>query len=298
MTSAGDFNVRPISNESEENGASADLGASPVLQRSPGTSRVNRPEFVYALGTIEPRFPSLGLEKEFVQATGRTDTNGLTERQTLHRLLGERSNRYLARQLNWVLTIEGLETYLLVPSDPADLDLLVDSLRPIPRDTDTDAVIGVRGPLVPPEMANGLVVHVCRFSQIYSFDVDSLISAVPRPERFAAEDFEPVVRELFSRLVQLADNAGATDEHRALNYLALRYPAIYTKTAEAYAEEQSLTGVEVRKSRLSGARKILDVVFSYTNRKTDVSDSYFVRVDVTEQYPFLTTKLSPYYQRP
>jgi hypothetical protein len=27
--------------------------------------------------------------------------------------------------------------------------------------------------------------------------------------------------------MQLTDNAGATDEHRALNYLAMRYPAIY-----------------------------------------------------------------------
>ncbi|MCU1345256.1 MAG: PatG Domain, partial [Acidimicrobiia bacterium] len=27
--------------------------------------------FVYAIGRIEPRFPSLGVEKEFAQATGR-----------------------------------------------------------------------------------------------------------------------------------------------------------------------------------------------------------------------------------
>ena len=33
----------------------------------------------------------------------------------------------------------------------------------------------------------------------------------------------------------MTDNAGATDEHRALNYLAVRYPAIYAKAAEAFA---------------------------------------------------------------
>ncbi len=30
----------------------------------------------------------------------------------------------------------------------------------------------------------------------------------------------------------MTDNAGATDEHRALNYLAMGYPAIYARAAE------------------------------------------------------------------
>ena len=31
----------------------------------------------------------------------------------------------------------------------------------------------------------------------------------------------------------------------------------------------------------------------YTNRETDVTEKFFVRVDVTEEFPFLHTKLSP-----
>jgi hypothetical protein len=50
----------------------------------------------------------------------------------------------------------------------------------------------------------------------------------------------------------------------------------------------------VRPSRLSGTRTIVDVVFSYTDRKTDVTDKQFVHVDVTEEFPFLVTRLSPY----
>jgi hypothetical protein len=34
-----------------------------------------------------------------------------------------------------------------------------------------------------------------------------------------------------------------------------------------------------------------------TNRNTSVVQKFFVRVDVTEQFPFLVTKLSPYYDR-
>jgi hypothetical protein len=45
------------------------------------------------------------------------------------------------------------------------------------------------------------------------------------------------------------------------------------------------------------ARKILDVIFSFTNRSTDVAEKFFCRVDVTDEFPFLGTKMSPYYDR-
>ncbi len=198
------------------------------------------------------------------------------------------------------MTIKGLETYILQPRDPADLGRLVEAMRPAPRPTDVDVVVGLRGPIAPPEMCNGLMVPIVMFDQIYSFDVDSLIEDVSRsisiPEG-QEEQFGSTAEELFYRIMQLTDNAGATNEHRALNYLAVRYPAIYAQTAQAYQDNLSLTGVEVRPSRLSGARNIVDVIFSYTNRNTDVTEKYFVRVDVTEEFPFLVTKMSPFYER-
>ena len=77
----------------------------------------------------------------------------------------------------------------------------------------------------------------------------------------------------------------------------MRYPNIYARAAAAYAGNFSLTGVEVRPSPLSGTRNIAEVIFAFTNRNTDFTDKSFVRVDVTEQFPFLVTKLSPYYDR-
>jgi hypothetical protein len=201
------------------------------------------------------------------------------------------------RQLCWVLTIQGLETYLLVPRDPADIDLLVEAIRPAPRPNDIDVVIGLRGPIAPPEMCNGLMVPIVGFDQIYSFDRDALIKAIPKPEKTTAAQFGPAAEELFNRIMQLTDNAGATGEHRVLNYLAMRYPAIYAKAAEEFALDFSLTGVEVRPSPLSSTRNIVDVIFSYTNRNTDFTEKFFVRVDVTEEFPFLVTKMSPYYDR-
>jgi PatG C-terminal len=41
----------------------------------------------------------------------------------------------------------------------------------------------------------------------------------------------------------------------------------------------------------------VDVIFSYTNRNTDFTEKFFTRVDVTDEFPFLVTKILPYYNR-
>jgi hypothetical protein len=258
--------------------------------------------FVYAIGRIEPRFPSLGVEKEFAQAIGRGETTGLSDRQALHAVLTDRANRYLARQLCWVLTIEGIDTYLLVPRDPTDVDALIEAIRAVPnRGADTDVVIGVRGPVAPPEMCSGLMVPVVAFDQIYSFDVPSLLRAIPRPEATSEEDFVPRAQALFDRFIQVADNAGATDEHRALNYLATRYPDIYARTSDANGGNFDLTQVDAHPSRLSASRRIVTVTLTFTPRVNTAAaffpEQYFVRVDVTEEFPFLVSPLQRGFMR-
>ena len=70
-------------------------------------------------------------------------------------VLSARENRYLARQLCWVLALQGLETYILTPRDPANFDLLVEAVRQTPHPTDLDVVIGLRGPIAPPRCVTG-----------------------------------------------------------------------------------------------------------------------------------------------
>jgi len=253
--------------------------------------------YVYALGQIETRFPRPSVEKEVAQVTGRAETAGQTDRQAFQHMLSQRENRYLARQLCWVLTIQGLETYILQPRDPADIDLLISALAPPDPIPWISTVIGVRGPVAPPEYCNGLMIPIVAFDQIYTFSKDSLIEAIPRPEGIAAAQFGPAARELFDTIMQMTDNAGATDENRALNYLAVRYPKIYAKAAEAFAGQLGLTSVDVQPSPLNGTRNIVEVIFSFTHRTTGFLEKSFVRVDVTEEFPFLVTKMCPYYDR-
>src|SRR5262249_21338962 len=76
--------------------------------------------FVYALSRIEARFPLLSVEKEFAQAAGRADTAGKTDPQVFYEVLSKPENRYLVRQMCWAFLVQGLETYILQPRNPAD----------------------------------------------------------------------------------------------------------------------------------------------------------------------------------
>jgi PatG C-terminal len=82
--------------------------------------------------------------------------------------------------------------------------------------------------------------------------------------------------------------------HRALYSYRLDVPSL---AAEQFNANASLTAIDVLPSLLSGACKVVDVVFSFTDRATDVVSKFFTRVDVTECFPFLVTKMSPYYDR-
>ena len=261
------------------------------------TAPAAAPSWIYAIGRIEARFPSLAIEKEYAQVLGRDNTSGLTDKQALHTVLARPENRYLARKVCWVMTIEGLETYLLHPRDSLDLSLLVEAVRESPSPVDLDIVIGSQGPIAPPDACNGLQIPIVVFDQVYSLDRETLVRAIPRPEKVSAEEFAPAASELFDRIMQMADNAGATDEHRALNYLAVRYPAVYSTASAAFTRNASLDSIDVQTSPLSGAEVLLEVVFSFGDGATDVVDECFTRVDVTDEFLFLVSKMAPYFDR-
>ncbi|MEM2890126.1 MAG: hypothetical protein QW358_02120 [Candidatus Hadarchaeum sp.] len=77
------------------------------------------------------------------------ETVGKTDQQVFHAVLSKPENRYLVRQMCWVFTIQGLETYILQPQNPADFDLLVGAIRPVPSPNNIDIVVGLRGPICP-----------------------------------------------------------------------------------------------------------------------------------------------------
>ena len=89
------------------------VGATPASEvpcpTCPGGAASLPLSHVYAIGRIEARFPRLSVEKEFAQVTGRAETAGQTDQETFYNVLSKPENRYLARQLCWVLMIQGLK---------------------------------------------------------------------------------------------------------------------------------------------------------------------------------------------
>jgi len=261
---------------------------------------ISSPSYIYAVGKIGYRFPNRSIELELAQALGRRseeDTKGRTHDEVIYTALMDRANRYIARQICYVLTIEGLETYILVPSDPLDIDRLVEAIRPNPGVGDINVVIGRRGPIAPPEMCNGLMIPIVSVDQIYSFDRETLMKSIPKRKGTNEDQIRKTSDALFNHLIQVADNAGAVDEHRALNYLAVRYDEIYQRTQLVQDENYSFTGIEVRPSRLTGVEKIVDVIFSYENRTNRAVQKWFCRVGVTGEFPYLISPMQEYFER-
>lgn len=261
-------------------------------------SKMSPASHVYAIGKVSHRYPNKSIELEIAQATGRKageETKGHTYEDVIYKVLTDPANRYIARQICYIFNIERLETYILVPTDPSDLDRLAQALRPNVGLTDIDVIIGRRGSIASPEMCNGLMVPIVMVDQIYSFDRDSLMKAAFQKRKGTDEDqFKKTADALFNHIVLIADNAGATDEHRAINYLSVRYDEIYHRTQLMQDENYSFTAIDARRSSLSGARKVVDVIFSYEKRDNLAIQKWFVRVDVTEEFPFLVSPMQQY----
>jgi hypothetical protein len=253
--------------------------------------------FVYAIGRLELRFPSLAIEKELAQAIGKAGTANLTDREAMHAVLSRPEHFYLVRQLCWVLTIKSTDAYLVVPRDPEDTRMLLGALRPNPRAGDIDVVVGWIGPLGGGRACNGVQLPTLTLAQLYSFDIDEFVHHLPKPEQISDQTFAATVQEVIQRICQLSENLGYRDDHRVLNYLVTRDPLLYKTVADRHVQNSSLATVKVNVSPLSGARNVMDAVLEFRNRATDVLDKVSAQVDVTEVFPFLISKWGPYTDR-
>ena len=257
----------------------------------------SRIQYIYTIGKIVPRFPRKDIEKEYYQIMHGLETKGKSDNEIMHSVFSDENYKYIAYEMCWVFTIESLEIYILRANNREAFEQIVESTNASPSGSDINVIIGTKGPLSSPELCNGLILPIVTVDKVYSIDKDSLLKVIPRKTEEDEKKFNDTSGELFNRIIQMADNLGATDEHRALNYLSVRYDAIYAHSYKMNLDDFSLTAIEVVSSRLSGTRKIVDVIFTYRNRKNDFIDKYFTRVDIQEKFPFLVSPLSIYYNR-
>lgn len=261
--------------------------------------------WVYTIGRIVPQFPDLGVEKEFAQLAGgaAAQARGMLQTDELIGVLSNPDNIYLARQLCWVFLAGDVEAFTLVCQDDTQARRLVEALPPAEKAEQTvQVVVGAIGFPWAGAPCAGSGLPAVWIDHHLAFTVAEFLDALGTGDGEGDEaeggkpdeKFRAAARDLFFRLTRRSDNRGIADEHRALNYVALRYPPLYRVTADAYKDNKALVDVEARRSPSSN-RRLVAVRLVFRGRRTDVVERYQCLVDVTDRFPFLAAPLSPVY---
>lgn len=304
-----------------------DRGACPncaAAITTPNIGSVGPSGFIYAIGRIAPQFPDLGIEKEFAQlGAGLAAERGMLETNRLVDILEDPANSYLARQLCWVFNANETEAFVLMPRDDAQVHALVESLPRAEQALDTvQVIVGAIGALPAGSACLGVNLPSVSIDQHLTFPMHAFIDgiSVAQNDNLGDQDsqsadsgdhreqvhehrsspepvndvFHNAARDLFARLTQRSNNHGIADEHRAANYIALRYPQVYQLAADAWRDQKGLVDVQLRRAP-SGTRTSIAVRLIFRAHRTDVIERYSCLVDVTDRFPFLAAPLSRVY---
>jgi hypothetical protein len=251
-------------------------------------------QYIYALGRIEVRFPSLGIEREFQQREMQmpgSKTEKLSRQQRVSGVL--EANQHLAYRVCYLLTMGGIPSYVIGAANWRVRQDLLQALANSERPDSWCVVIGKRGPVSTPAVCGGILAPILICDQVYWFGLDdwrtslqSSVKAVLQKRKISAEVFEKTARELFQRVVSSVDNLGFTNAHRALNYLLTQHAGIFLTAAE-HAGQYSLDRIETREIPSMGTRQVVAVILTFLDLTTGVPERLFCRVDVTEEWPFM-----------
>lgn len=256
-------------------------------------SRAQAPQhYVYALGRIEVRFPTLGLEREYQQ---RERAQGPEPEGRLARLCAVlQKNPHLAAQACYLFTVGGSPAYILAPAGNYLRGELFEALAAGETENAYAVVVGRLGPMAPPQACGGVLAPALLVDQLYTFRLDEwsgtlgqTVAAALADRGIPPERFDETARALFRRIVQSTENVGATDVHRALNYLIMQHPGIFLIAAEK-REKHVLDRIETRLVQGVSGRRQVAVILAFVEQSTGIPERWFTRVDVTEEWPFVS----------
>lgn len=261
--------------------------------------------YIYAIGNIYPTFPNKSLEEEYMYAYQEFKAEG-PPNALFYQVLSQGQNLYIAEKMCWILSIQGVDSYILTPRSNVELYHFIAALEPVfVGERKFDVVVGTRGPLASPDRCNGLQLPTAVANLTYYFTFSQFVTAtvanipgIPRN----------IVESMLEKMLDVTDNAGETDAHRALNYLTIRSKDIYYMAWQMQIPESDgryppgvyfLQGVDVQRSNVQGNRSIMDVIFQYQARDTVDIMYYYVKVDVTGMFPYMASRhLARYYPAP
>ncbi|HVZ39306.1 MAG TPA: hypothetical protein VHI13_08525 [Candidatus Kapabacteria bacterium] len=262
---------------------------------------------VFSVGGIAARFPSLSLEKEFLQTLDESDQDRNID-WLVARYLKQTDNLYIAREMTWLFQQGNTDVYVIHPQSNYELQNLV-ALLYDPTLSDVGSLIwgivrGTEGTALPDDGRVGGGLPVLTAKEVYIASSQSYLSAITELTNGTPQNVLPIFAQVFG----FAINAGNTDPQRAINYVVLQYISAYAQvynlrypsqsqpTSELPTQEPySLTGIRTAPSAVQGKNKVLDVIFSFTGLQTGLVQQWYCSVDVTGQFPFINAPFQRYY---
>jgi hypothetical protein len=287
------FKGLPMSNGDELPGRAASAAAGAAQVPCPTCAQaVLEPQieqFVYAIGKLEVRLPTIGIEREFRRCARGEEGRTPSRSERMHSVL--RANHYLASKVCYLLSIGGTPAFSLMPAIQSAREELLGALPRMDVPHHWVLVIGKLGPTSRPSDCGGLLVPLVFCDQIFSFSLEEWIQDL---QKSLAHETKPEFREtlavtardLFTQSVNSLQNVGVNDAHRALNFLLMRHPGVFLAVAERRGRAV-LEKVESRVTAGLGTRRQVLVILTFLSLSTGVPERLFCRIDVTEEWPFL-----------
>ena len=252
---------------------------------------VNIPSYIYALGRIQAQFPSSSVEnlyKEVIFQKFGPDA----ENKSLFEVLSMPEHLFLAKQICWVLTIDGQDCYVLNAKTPALLNAFIKALQPT-SNQQFEYVIAHLGSYAADNQCAGRTMPIANVHQIQSFTLDDYCQVLSQQTDVELSKIKP----LFNSMLKFCRNAGDIPEQRALNYLSLKCTALY-KTFTAPMLAKNKEGIEFEQIEAitctrnnNSERKVITLIFSYLNPESERVEKQHINIDVTELYPFSCSEL-------
>jgi hypothetical protein len=248
-------------------------------------------QYVYAIGRVDVRFPSLGIEREYQQR--ERALHDLPQHPRNARILAVlEKNPHLALRVSYVFLIGGTPVFALGPSSGSLKDAFFKALAQS-HDIDHSCVVIDRvGGFTNPASYGGLLLSLIAVDQLYAFSATEwaeglakVAKAALQSRKVEAAHFRAISQGIFREVTTMPENMGVADGHRALNYLLVQHPGMFLAAAERPGHV--LDRIETRVIQAGGGRRHVAVILSFLDRGTNVPERLYCAVDITEEWPFI-----------
>lgn len=258
-------------------------------------------QFVYAVGTVQPTFVSLSVEKEFIQclpsaavqqlqssnqAIGTLSMSSL--KPYFYDVLNNPANFHIAREIQWkFVNTDNNPLFNIIPSSNARLQELIDA-------TQLDSNNNLPQQVLIGRFKQQDLVMLTRLQPVSEAKLVSQLMA--KNGAMEQSKLTPIVEFVLN----LQANDGHSVKSRAINYALYFSPDIYIKTYELlYGTSSSganpsgyqLLGINSRQQEYHGGHQV-DLIFNYAGINTGAPQSWYCSVDVSGEFPYLLKAFS------